>query len=554
VKMPPNGKLSGEQIADIVAWVKSGAPMPDADQVVQASPAGIDFEAGRQHWAFQALQNPEAPDVDDEWAKTPIDAFLLSEMKAHHLRPAPPAEKHALLRRVTYDLTGLPPTADELEAFLNDDSPQAFETVVDRLLDSPHYGERWGRHWLDLVRFAETDGHEFDKDKPNAWRYRDYVIRAFNDDVPYDRFVMEHIAGDQLDDPRVNPETGYAESPIATGYYWMGDVVNSPVDPFKAHADRLASQVDVFGKSFLGLTLACARCHDHKFDPVSQEDYYALAGIFQSSRVRSAVIDSPKTQAKHDAIIQHIETIDRAIAETTVKSVFAQTQDALLAVREIHQDKQSKPDILFEDFESGTYDAWSIEGEAFHDSPPRARDIYRDRPVDNWRGRFIADSYHNSSDEYTGSLRSKPFTVQRNYITFLIGGGNQKNKTYVNLVVDGETVLTATANKSDRFEEVRWDVRPYWKQDAHIEIIDHAKGGWGHIIVDHIRFTDADQPSFEQVIAVADDHGLAPMQLQDWLQAVDQSKADSSALLYPWAQLMEEDSNFSERLQYLRSD
>ncbi|MDP8245091.1 MAG: PSD1 and planctomycete cytochrome C domain-containing protein [Candidatus Hinthialibacter antarcticus] len=551
--MPPSGKLTDEQIADIVAWVENGAVMPDASQAVQSTQPGIDFEAGRQHWAFQPLQTIEPPSLENEWAKTPIDAFLLSKMQDHGLTPAAPAEKQTLLRRVTYDLTGLPPTSDELEAFLSDDSPRAFETVVDRLLGSPHYGERWGRHWLDLVRYAETDGHEFDKDKPNAWRYRDYVIRAFNDDVPYERFVKEHIAGDQMDDPRIDPKTGYAESPVATGFYWMGDVVNSPVDPFKAHADRLENQVDVFGKSFLGLTLACARCHDHKFDPVSDEDYYAIAGIFQSSRVRSSVIDSPKTQTQHAEIIDKIKTIDRAIAETTVKSVFAKTKDALLAARSIHQNKQSKPDILFDDFESGSYDNWRIEGEAFHDSPPHARDIYRERPVENWRGRFIADSLHNSSDEYTGSLQSNSFSIQRNYIEFLIGGGDHKNKTCVNLVIDGETVLTATGRNSDRFSEVQWDVRPYWNQEARLEIVDHAKGAWGHIIVDHIRLTDAGEPSFEQVADVASDNGMSPMQLQGWLRAVAQSKDGPAALLYPWAQLMNENERFRERLDDVSS-
>ena len=539
LKMPPNGKLSDQQIADIVAWVKNGAAMPAPDPAPQANQAGIDFETGRKHWAFLPLQDDRPPQFEDDWAQTPIDAFLLAEMRSQEFTPAPPADKPALLRRVTYDLTGLPPTAKELEEFLSDNSPRAFERVVERLLASPHYGERWGRHWLDLVRFAETDGHEFDKDKPNAWRYRDYVIRAFNDDVPYNRFIEEHIAGDQLDDPRTNRDAGFAESPIATGFFWLGDVVNSPVDPFKAHADRLENQVDVFGKSFLGLTLACARCHDHKFDPVSHEDYYALAGIFQSSRVRSAAIDSPDTQSKHSAIIKRIETIDRAITETATKSLFAKTKDALLAVQEIQQNPESQPDILFEDFESGSYDNWRIEGEAFHTAPPHARDIYRERPVENWRGRFIADSLHNSSDEYTGALRSTPFTIERNSIQFLIGGGNHKHKTCVNLLIDGKVAFTATGNNSDRFSEVRWDVRPYWNQEAQLEIIDRAQGPWGHVIVDHIRFSDADEPSFEQVITVAKDKQLSPIQLQGWLHAVAQAKEDPSSVLYPWAALLD---------------
>ena len=189
-----------------------------------------------------------------------------------------------MIRRLSFDLIGLPPTPAEVEAFLADQRPDAYERLVDRLLASPHYGERWGRHWLDLVRYAETAGHEFDYDIPNALLYRDYVIRALNADVPYDRFVAEHLAGDLLDDPRRHPVERFNESIIATGFCFLGEGTHSPVDVREEEARRIDNQIDVMSKAFLGLTVACARCHDHKFDPIGTRDYYALAGYLRSSR------------------------------------------------------------------------------------------------------------------------------------------------------------------------------------------------------------------------------------------------------------------------------
>ncbi len=195
------------------------------------------------------------------------------------------------LRRVYFDLIGLPPTPAEIEAFLADRSPIAFEKVVDRLLASPHFGERWGRHWLDLVRYAETFGHEFDPPIPNAHQYRDYVIRALNADVPYDQFVREHVAGDLIK-PRLNPAGGFNESILGTGFWFFGEQVHSPVDIRGDEADRIDNKIDVFGKTFLALTVSCARCHDHKFDAISQKDYYALSGFILSSSYRQVRFDS----------------------------------------------------------------------------------------------------------------------------------------------------------------------------------------------------------------------------------------------------------------------
>src|SRR5207244_2072482 len=211
--------------------------------------------------------------------------------EAKGLRPAEPADRRTWIRRVTFDLIGLPPTPAEIDAFLTDDSPQAFERVVDRLLASPHYGEHWARHWFDLVRYAESRGHEFDPNIPNAWQYRDYAIRAFNADVPYNQFVTEHIAGDLIARPRLHLTQKFNESILGTGFWFLGEEVHSPVDIRQDQADRFDNRIDVLTKTFLGLTVACARCHDHKFDAISTQDYYALYGFQSSSSYRLVRFD-----------------------------------------------------------------------------------------------------------------------------------------------------------------------------------------------------------------------------------------------------------------------
>ncbi len=233
LKMPPTGKLPDEVIADFRLWAEMGSPAP-ADREPAFSGVrdeGSYWNKARDYWAFRPLRKEEPPAVrDTTWPRQPIDRFLLARLEEKQLKPAAEASKRIWLRRVTFDLTGLPPTREEVDSFLSDTSTEAHEKVVDRLLRSPHYGERWGRHWLDLVRFAETNGHEFDNTKQDAWRYRDYVIRAFNQDLPYDRFVREQIAGDLLPEPRLSEDGVHVESPIGTGIYWFGEVLNSATD------------------------------------------------------------------------------------------------------------------------------------------------------------------------------------------------------------------------------------------------------------------------------------------------------------------------------------
>ena len=233
-------------------WGKEDAAAAGPDK-----PA-FDLQKRKQdHWAWRPIVRPEPPAVKDAaWPRGPVDRFILAKLEAKNLSPAPPADKRTLLRRVTFDLIGLPPTPAEIDAFLKGDASDAYEKVVDRLLASPQFGERWGRHWLDLVRYAETRGHEFDYPIPDAYQYRDYVIRALNADVPYDQFVTEQVAGDLLEKPRLNPTEGFNESILGTGFWFLGEEVHSPVDVSQDQADRFDNRIDVFGKTFLGLTVA----------------------------------------------------------------------------------------------------------------------------------------------------------------------------------------------------------------------------------------------------------------------------------------------------------
>ncbi len=280
-KMPPQGRLPKAHIDTLTKWVAMGAPWPKEKEgtapPVKHGPPPVNAET-MKFWSFQPVKAMAPPTVKTAaWARNPIDRFILSKLEANGLAPAPPAARAVLIRRAYYDMIGLPPSPAEVEAFVKDASPNAWEKVVDRLLASPHYGERWARHWLDLVRYAETNSFERDDPKPFVWRYRDYVIRSLNDDKPYDRFVREQIAGDELPDAT-------NETLIATGYYRLGTWDDEPSDPEQAKFDDLDDIISTTGQTFLGLTVGCARCHDHKIDPMPQKDYYRLLACFSNIR------------------------------------------------------------------------------------------------------------------------------------------------------------------------------------------------------------------------------------------------------------------------------
>ena len=294
-EMPPKGKLPDRDIETLARWIDMGAPWPKEEApTAEAAKNQFDLEDRKsEFWVWQPIAATDPPAVKDTvWPRNEVDRYILAGLEDARLRPTGDADRTALLRRLYFDLIGLPPTPEEVEAFLTDKDAGAVERVVDRLLDSPHFGERWGRHWLDLVRYAESRGHEFDNDTPNAYQYRDYVIRALNADVPYDQFVREHIAGDLLPQPRLHPTKKFNESVLGTGFWFLGEWVHSPVDIRKDEADRFDNMLDVMSKSFLGVTVACARCHDHKFDAISTADYYSLSGFIQSSDYRQVRFES----------------------------------------------------------------------------------------------------------------------------------------------------------------------------------------------------------------------------------------------------------------------
>jgi hypothetical protein len=281
--MPPKSRLPADEVAILEEWVKRGAPDPRTGDAAKATKPkrGIDLEAGRKFWAFQPVTNPTAPSVKDSvWPKDPVDRFLLAKIEAKGLRPAGDADRHTWIRRVSLDLTGLPATAEEVLAFANDNSDAAYAKVVDRLLASPAYGERWARHWLDLTGYADMIGTSNEVFAEHAWRYRDYLIQAFNQDKPFDLFIKEQLAGDLM--PASSPEQR-ASQLVATGFLMVGDLEIVNPDKAKMETDHIDTQLIKIGGAFLGMTMGCARCHDHKFDPVGLEDYYGMAGMLRSS-------------------------------------------------------------------------------------------------------------------------------------------------------------------------------------------------------------------------------------------------------------------------------
>ncbi len=274
-KMPQDGPLAQAEVELLRRWLDAGAPWPDA---LVLKPPAEKGRAGPDWWSLQPIRRPAVPDVKDrDWVRNPIDAFILAGLEAKGLAPAPEADRRTYIRRVTFDLIGLPPTPEEIDAFLQDDAPDAYEKLVDRLLARPEYGERWGRHWLDVARFAESYGYEMNTLRPNAWPYRDYVIQAFNEDRPYPQFVREQLAGDVVGkgDPLTEAATGFL---VGGPHDLVGNAI--PEARLQQRMDDLADMVSLTGTTFLGLTVGCARCHDHKFDPISQKDFYGLQAVF----------------------------------------------------------------------------------------------------------------------------------------------------------------------------------------------------------------------------------------------------------------------------------
>ena len=315
LEMPPTKKLTAEEIAVLEAWIKRGAFDPRRESVSQAT-VKMDLQSAREFWSFQPLTNPEPPqDMADNWSRTEIDAFVFARIKENGLSPVPDTDRRTLIRRATFDLTGLPPTPSEIDAFVRDESPDAFDTLVNRLLESPAYGERWGRHWLDVARYADTAGDGADYPVREAGKYRDWVIDAFNHDKPFDEFIREQIAGDIL--AHHGPADEYASRVIATGFLAIGKRYGYKASPDYQYLD-FADVIDSLGRSLLGLSVGCARCHDHKYDPISAADYYALYGIMESTKWAFPGGESQKRPAHFPALVlpDEVAKREKAKAET----------------------------------------------------------------------------------------------------------------------------------------------------------------------------------------------------------------------------------------------
>lgn len=584
-EMPPKSRLPEGEVAILTEWVRRGAPWsagkddPALNLKSEAFPLA---ERKAKHWAWKPIAQFAPPQVRQPFQADPnlnlllfrdsdhIDQFVLNKLEQHGLSHALAADRRTLLRRVYFALIGLPPTPTEADEFVADKAPtrEALARVVDRLLDSPHFGERWGRHWLDLVRYAETLGHEFDYPLHHAHQYRDYIIRALNADVPYDRFVVEHVAGDLLPGresrvedreqdksvpSRLHPTDGYNESLIATGFWFLGEDKHAPVDAKAEQAARIDNQLDVFSKTFLGLTVACARCHDHKFDAIRTMDYYALAGFLQSSRRQTAYLDpggkidaavmnlkqakwnrelSPEAKRRHEEqgskeSIQQEQPRNARYLPAAREVLYGtpKTDDAKFAASQ-------RPDEVFEDFESETFAKWTVDGSAFERGTATGT-WPGQMPVSGFEGKRLLNSWAGN-DDLTGKLTSKPFVIRHRVITFLIGGGKHPGETCFNLKVGDKVVQTATGKNDERLGLETWVVEQWQGQEAVLEIVDSRRGGWGHINLDQIIFTDLGDglPTKRPIKAVAEEHRLAAASLKHFVHALQSE--DVRRPTHPW--------------------
>ncbi|WP_232622903.1 PSD1 and planctomycete cytochrome C domain-containing protein [Pareuzebyella sediminis] len=455
--MPPpdsNYELSAREKAILEKWIAQGAEW-------------------KPHWAFIA---PELkPEITDTLS---IDAFIDKALESKNLTKAPPANRNSLIRRVSYLLTGLPPSVTDVEHFTADPSKDAYETMVDTYLNSPAFGERWARHWMDLVRYAETKGHEFDYPVTGAYKYRDYLIRAFNNDVPYDQFLKEHLAGDLIEQ-RTDPKTGILESQIATTFFSMGEGKHSPVDIKQEEALYIDNMIDVTSKTFQGLTVSCAKCHDHKFDPISAADYYALYGIMESSRFgpRADMTDTTLHTAQEIADLQRY--MKQLVAKKWPETLAEQSKT--LAKEE--KIKPSKPSAFttIGDFRNADFYGWTSQGLAFGKRTTLGNPI-----VDTASKKLISlDEGRASSKalgtEFFGILQSPNFILESDYIGVKARG----SKSTIRIIIDNFQLIQNPIYgeleqkvDSQNWQHYTFDISPWKGHKAYIEILP---GGYqGH--------------------------------------------------------------------------
>lgn len=530
--MPPKEKLKKEVVSDFEKWIDTGAfwpkePVPALLSSNKRSSFNLE-KRKNSHWCWQPITSPDIPVAESFKNLHPIDQLIHAKLASEGILPSKYADKRTWLRRVTFDLTGLPPRFSDIENFLADKSVNCFETVVDRLLASPHFGEKWARHWMDLVRYAETCGHEFDYPLENPHEYRDYLIRAFNQDLPYDQLLTEHVAGDLIASPRLHPEQKFNESIIGTGFWYFHEAVHAPTDPKVDNADRMENQLDVFGKTFLGLTIGCARCHDHKFDAISENDYYSLAAYMQGSTRQEYPLD---VGAKRKEIAEEIE----ALCRSAFSSFFNDSKNghssnllskywetALRLTNSSYEFASGVPNMsqkILIDFENG-FGEWIPNGNAFSKTVHKGSN--HPQSVTGFSGLGWASSYNKDPKKSKGSLASPKFKVEYRFLNFLIGGG-QFNEVGVELWADGQRIIISRGENNDKLLQKSWDLEDYYEKEVEIRLVDNATGKWAHVHADQFEFSkfptskpDKPIPPFSIIESCAQKNNLNSKTLSSW--------------------------------------
>lgn len=445
-----NLKLTPKEISLIEKWINQGAEW-------------------KPHWAFIA---PKASEGVKKYNGNPIDYFINQKLAENELKPSDEADKNSLIRRVSYTLTGLPPTPEALNQFINDKSTDAYPKMVDQYLQSPHFGEHWARHWMDLVRYAETKGHEFDYTISGAWRYRDYLIRAFNDDVPYPQMVREQLAGDLLPHPRINPTTKINESDIGTVFYTLAEGTHSPVDVRKDEADRIDNMIDVTSKAFQALTISCARCHDHKFDPIGTKDYYSLYGVMEGTRFSPIPAKALETAEKVHPLQLINDSIRTAVLEEWMKKQHPVTaSNAQFAGYK--QPSTNPEDTLIGDFSHQDLNGWKSDGLAFTNNTTLGDPIFNEKNTLVALQEGKASSRRLSTNIF-GALRSPDFILNKNFIGVKAAG----KKSSIRIIIDNFQLIQYPiyGNMDQRvdtsnFINFVFDVAQWKGHKAYIEVV-----------------------------------------------------------------------------------
>ena len=459
-----NTKLSKSQIELLEQWIKIGAPDPRTEPLPKIKKS-FDFKERLKHWAFQKPIKTNPPSVKNkQWPTNEIDNFILSQLEKRNLTPAAPTDKRNLLRRLSYVLTGLPPSPKQVADFQNDKSTNAYEKQVDHLLASPQFGEQWARHWMDLVRYSETKGHEFDYEIKNAYFYRDYLIRSFNQDLPYDQLVKEHIAGDMIKKPR-RLANGNNESVLGTGFFRFGDGTHSPVDIQQNALEKMDNMIDVTTRTFNAMTVSCARCHDHKFDAISHEDYYGMYGIMDSSRKTVTAINTSNTANQINDITKARLKLKKQIAKQWLKDI------EKIENLPTHK-KQPKPTLKpIANFGQAGQQNWFRDGHAYSPSLNENTSFFiKDNKIELRPAAAYSDI---NAKKIAGSLRSPTMAIPANFITIKTAGKNSNIRIIMenfqiirNPIYGG---LTKNIN-NPKMSYVTFDIRP-WKK-----LLDPTKG------------------------------------------------------------------------------